>query len=187
MGYYAQRGEDKLLENIFKILGIKEGYLVDVGAYGKELSNTYHFLEQGWSGLLIESDEARFNNLIHNDKVKRLNKHVDNLELDGTPIDLLSIDIDGNDYYIWKSVKSRPKVVIIEFNPTLSGYYVQPKDGKGGASLEALVELGKTLGYELIATTPFNAIFIDKKYFSKFKIKDNSISALFKSNNETYG
>src|SRR5207247_8322866 len=35
-------------------------------------------------------------------------------------IDLLSIDIDGNDYWVWKAIDAiAPRVVVIEYNPLL--------------------------------------------------------------------
>ncbi|APB33391.1 hypothetical protein GlitD10_1071 [Gloeomargarita lithophora Alchichica-D10] len=94
--------------------------------------------------------------------------------------DLISIDVDGNDWHIWDSLQTyRPKLVLIEFNPTIPHQveFVQPRDMSvnQGSSLAALIHLARKKGYELIATTITNAFFVDKKYFSLFDIKDNSI------------
>ncbi|MFP6625297.1 MAG: hypothetical protein VCC20_17605, partial [Myxococcota bacterium] len=108
--------------------------------------------------------------------------------------DLLVIDIDSNDYYVWRAIQSfRPKVVMIEINPWFpppqlmvidfhpmnhfdrSDYY--------GASIQSLQKLGKKKGYELIhhVSDGPNILFVDKKYFPRFGIRDNSPTTLFKS------
>ena len=77
-------------------------------------------------------------------------------------IDLLSIDIDYNDYWIWKAVTAvSPRVVVIEYNATLRPpmSLVVPYDpacmwdgtNYFGASLEALVRLGRDKGYRVVA------------------------------------
>ena len=74
--------------------------------------------------------------------------------------------------------KYRPKVVVIEFNPTIPPNieYVQKKNYKinQGNSLKSIYLLAKSKGYELISTTTVNAFFVDKKYFDIFGIKSNS-------------
>ena len=98
--------------------------------------------------------------------------------------DLCVIDIDGLDYWLWFNMqKYKPKVVMIEFNPTMpfEESIIQELNSNvhTGSSLSALVELGKFKGYELISTTSFNAIFIISKLFPLMNISDNSISELF--------
>src|SRR5260221_8861590 len=158
---WSQRGEDGVLEKIFEILNVKHGWCVDVGAYGRLLSNTYMLMEKGWSGVLIEANKERLLRLKkYHQKAHRDahcicdfvepsgNKSLDNL-LKNYPLpkdfEFLSIDIDGNDYYVWKSLTNySPLVVIIEFNSSVKLIdYLQPIDGDGGASLPVLVKLGK--------------------------------------------
>ncbi|WP_206743577.1 hypothetical protein, partial [Chloracidobacterium thermophilum] len=115
----------------------------------------------------------------------------DNLDviLSDTPVpfnfDFLSIDVDGNDYHIWKATsKYRPKVICIEFNPTIPTQvrFVQRADPNlnQGASLLSLVELGKEKGYELVAVLPFNAFFVDSQYYPLFEISNNEPETLRK-------
>jgi hypothetical protein len=97
--------------------------------------------------------------------------------------DVLSIDIDGNDYYVWEAtVEYKPKVVIIEFNPTIpnSVEFVQPKDFcvTQCSSILSITKLAKSKGYELVAATKNNAIYVDAKYFDLFGISDNSVQAI---------
>ena len=88
-------------------------------------------------------------------------------------IDLLSIDIDFNDYWVWKAVEVvKPRVVAIEYNailrPPMSLVVpyqpTQMWDGSnyGGASLEALVRLGRTKGYRIVGCSfsGVNAFFV---------------------------
>jgi len=194
---WSQRGEDGVLAKIFEVLKISKGWCIDVGAYGRLLSNTYTLLEQGWSGVLIEANEERHLKLKgHHERAHRDaycicayvetkgEKSLDNL-LKNTPLpkdfELLSIDIDGNDYYIWESLKNySPLVVIIEFNSVVEyADYLQPLDGFGGASMSIMVKLGKLKGYELISALPFNAIFVRKDFFPMFGIKNNSPKAIW--------
>src|SRR5262249_13441461 len=76
----------------------------------------------------------------------------------------------------------RARVVIIEFNPSIPNDVVFIQDRatniNEGASLAALVELAKTKGYELIAVTLRNAIFVVAEEFPAFQIEDNTISAM---------
>jgi len=98
--------------------------------------------------------------------------------------DLLSVDIDGNDYHAWQAVQDyKPKAVVIEFNPTIPKQveFVQPPDMSvaQGSSLLSIDKLAKSKGYELVAVTTTNAVFVDAKYFPLFGIQDNSVDVMW--------
>ncbi len=197
---YSQAGEDGILAKILETLPQCDKWCVEFGAWdGRFLSNTCHLIDNvGYSAVMIEYDTARFQDLLKthgkNPKVIGLNALVGFTESNGldtlltrTPIpkdfDVLSIDIDGNDYHAWKATSLyQPKVVIIEFNPTIPTEfdYVQDPDMQSsqGCSLLSLVRLGKSKGYELVAVTSLNAIFVRAEYFALFGIADNSARAL---------
>ena len=198
----SQYGEDGIIEQIFNFLPIQKDYwCVEFGAGdGVYLSNTYNLItNKGWNGLLIEGNSQKFPSLEStyesNHKVHLLNKEVQydgkntlNNIFKNTPIplkfDLLSIDVDGIDYHLWESLKNyKPKVIIIEFNPSIPSdiSFVQSKDFNvnHGNSLNSIITLGKDKGYELIATTSSNGIFLDKEYFSLFNISNNSIENMW--------
>jgi hypothetical protein len=192
---YSQTGEDGVLRKVLETLPQTDSWCVEFGAWdGEYLSNVCHLVEdRGYSAVLIESSPAEFEDLrrrhSNNPKVISLHRTVgfedhDNLDriLEGSGIpedfDLLSIDIDGNDYHVWSRVRRhRPKVVCIEFNPTVPNEirFVQEADPavRQGASLSALVELARAKGYELVCVLTFNAIFVRSEYFSLFEIQDN--------------
>ena len=200
---YSQFGEDGIIEKIFEILPSSHPrWCVEFGAWdGKFLSNTYQLISnKNWNGVLIEGNTTKFPDLEHtfkgNQQVKLINKYVD-FEGENTldkllketaipsDFDLLSVDIDGNDYHIWESLQTyHPKLVVIEFNPSIPSdiEFVQEKNRSvnQGNSLLSLIKLGKRKGYELIATTYCNGFFIQKNYFELFQLGDNSIDKLWK-------
>jgi hypothetical protein len=197
---FSQCGEDGVIEKILDILPATDSWCVEFGALdGKALSNTRNLIEsKGYSAVLIEASTTRFkqlqSNFSHNNRVTAINQFVgfdahDNLDsiLSNTAIpinfDFLSIDIDGNDYYVWKAIsRYEPKVVCIEFNNTIPNEisFVQAADRRinQGSSLRKLIELGKEKGYELISVVGVNALFVQAQYFQLFDIPDNSIDQI---------
>jgi hypothetical protein len=173
---YSQGGEDGVLRRIFECIGASNRYFVEFGAWdGRHLSNTAHLrLDHGWSGLLMEGAPER-----RSEQVQREFVTVENLQALFTryqvpqSFDLLSIDIDGNEYWVWKALRDfRPRVVVIEYN-VFFGTAVSktmPYDPAHtwdktlfhGASLAALLKLGREKGYSLVHTDSYapNAFFV---------------------------
>ena len=84
---------------------------------------------------------------------------------------------------VWKRVKNyQPKVVVIEFNPTIPTNirFVQEANPgvNQGASLLSLVELGKEKGYELVCVLPFNAFFVKREFLHLFHLDSNEPETL---------
>jgi hypothetical protein len=195
----SQCGEDGILRKIFSLIGTTNRYCVEFGAWdGKLFSNVYNLLVNcGWSGTLIEGNAQKFPELERTyagrSDLTLVNRFVDLgahrldqiLEAAGAPAapDLISIDIDGMDWYVWRSLTGfRPRVVIVEFNPSIPNDVVFVQDENfsfnHGCSLRALVELAREKRYELIATTDWNAFFVEESEFPKFEIPDNGIDAM---------
>ncbi len=199
----SQSGEDGIIEKILEVIKDNDKWCVEFGSWdGKKLSNTYSLIvDKDYSAVLIEGDKKRFKDLLKtfesNPKVTSINALVgfnvsDNLDtiLKNTRIpknfDLLSIDVDGNDYHIWDAVKEyKPKIVIIEFNGTIPPQveFVQPRDMSitQGSSILSITRLAKSKGYELVAATS-NAIYVDAEYFNLFGIEDNSVEEIWTDN-----
>jgi len=131
----SQNGEDGIIEYIFNTMGITKGNFIEFGAWdGKHLSNCYKLFNEGWSGIFIEADAKKFNDLQssfghYNDRLTLINKMVgyhsnDNLDIiietsghSTKEFDFVSIDVDGLDYNIFKYMqKYLPKVICIEVN-----------------------------------------------------------------------
>lgn len=197
---HSQFGEDGILEKTLATLGARDRWCVEFGAWdGVHLSNTRHLIDsQGYRAVLIEGDAARHADLarraardpgttaIHAfvgwDGPNRLDALLARTALP-RDFDLLSIDIDGNDYHVWSALADyAPKVVCIEFNPTIPvGIdFSQAADPavQQGASLAALIRLGRAKGYELVAATFCNGLFVRRVDLPAFGLADNSEAAL---------
>lgn len=197
---YSQTGEDGIIKKILEILPKKDKWCVEFGAWdGVFLSNTRNLIKnKNYSAILIEGSKTKFKDLqrnySQNQKVIAMNRFVgfnkkNNLDqiLKDTPIpvnfDFLSIDIDGNDYHVWKAMtKYKPKIINIEFNPSIPTEvrFIQPPHPSvnQGASLLSLIELGRKKGYELVSVLPLNAFFVKSEYYPLFQIEDNSPETL---------
>ncbi|MEI7945473.1 MAG: hypothetical protein WCJ02_02200 [bacterium] len=197
---YSQAGEDGIIEEILRLIPNHDLWCVEFGAWdGMHYSNSRNLIEnKSYSAVLIEGSKKRFTelqgNYSHCSTVYPVNAFVgfdpnDNLDtlLKKTPIphdfDFLSIDIDGNDYHVWKAMSLyRPKALVIEFNPTIPSHieFVQPADPSvsKGSSLLSLIKLGKEKGYELVSVLSFNAFFVKQEYYSLFDLSSNNIDVL---------
>lgn len=186
---YSQNDEDGIIAEIFNRIGTTNKTFVEFGVQDGLENNTHYLLHQGWSGLWIEGSKKFYNQVIKKfqkpisqNRLTIINafinvKNINSLiETDGRmsgEIDLLSIDIDGNDYWVWEAIKSvSARVVVIEYNakfpPTckwIMSYdenHIWNHDDEQGASLKALELLGERLGYQLVGTnlTGCNAFFV---------------------------
>ena len=161
---YSQHGEDGVLAKIFDLIQSPNRFCVEFGAYdGITGSNTYLLRRQGWGCLLLDRmfEIPAYNlykEFIKADNITSLfNKYQVPCDLD-----LLSIDIDYNDFYIWKELdpKFEAKVVVIECNPThppdadkvvrYRPFYCGDGTNYYGASILALYNLGRSKGYSLV-------------------------------------
>src|ERR1044072_2108039 len=179
---YSQFGEDAILRSIFDRIGASSRpFCVDVGAAdGILFSNVRQWLEQGWEGLLIEADESRYKVLVKNSssfndtdthKVHCLNEKVEPgnfgklLTASGVPkeFDLLNVDIDGQDFYLWNSLLDfRPRVVVIEYDPEADPMFIPAMNGKGQAGSKAMMYVAAARGYLTVKKTETNLICIRK-------------------------
>lgn len=197
----SQFGEDGIIEKIFSVIGETNKWCVELGALnGVHDSNVWDLLnKKGWSGVLIEADitnykklqalyEGKKNIACVNEFVSFEGEHSLDKIFSHTQMpkefDVLSLDIDGNEYHLWESlVDYSPRVAIIEFNPSIPNDidFVQPRDMNvfQGSSLCALVRMGKQKGYELVCVVGVNAIFVKKELFPLFGITDNSPESLY--------
>lgn len=159
-GLHSQNGEYGLLKEIIKRIGLKEGHCVEFGAAdGFFCSNTadlcnefpftrnmYDLVPTGMGVAQMEINESNVNDL--------------------PKCDILSIDIDGNDYMVWKAYEWKPAIVIIEINSSLDPE-VEFFHPNMGASFKTMVELGWSKGYILLCHTG-NLVFVDNKYQGLF-------------------
>lgn len=203
---FSQNGEDGVLEKIFEIIEPGPKFAVEFGAFdGIKHSNMRNLVvNHGWSSYQIEGDPERAAELAKNyedyptTKTEQAWVWPGNVEIlfeeAGVPkdLDLLVIDIDSNDYYVWRAIRDfEPKVVMIETNR----HFAPPQemvidyhpmnywDGTYyiGASLQSMYELAKKKGYELVYQMKMgpNTFWVKKEYFPRFGIDDNSPEAMY--------
>ncbi|MDW3096180.1 MAG: hypothetical protein R8G33_10945 [Gammaproteobacteria bacterium] len=185
---YSQNDEDGIIQEIFDRIGTTNKFFVEFGIGNGLENNTYALLFDGWRGLWIEGSNSAVNNIreglketINNDLLAVTNAFItkDNINnlisasVKNKEIDLLSIDIDGNDIHIFNHITCiNPRVVIIEYNSKFAppikycrkyeGTHIWEHDDNYGASLKHLeLEFSKK-GYNLVACniTGSNAFFI---------------------------
>lgn len=182
---FSQNGEDGVIAEILRRTGTGTRYFVEFGASSGLEANCVLLADVcGWNGLFIERDPAHHARLQRKYRghagvsTTRAIVTPDNVEALFTRArvphepDVLSIDIDGGDYYVWEAIVAwRPRVVVIEYNSGIEHErrLVQPRDAGEwdetaffGASIGALRTLGESKGYRLVHTelTGCNAFFV---------------------------
>ena len=187
---YSQGGEDGVIREIFRRIGVESRTFVEIGVGDGLENNTALLLLDGWTGVWIEGNPKNCVAIR-----KHLAKWMETGELhviqcmvtaenvdavtrrraSSASPDLLSIDVDRNTYHIWKALRGwSPRVVAIEYNATFPPDmnwvvdYDASKSWNGtsyfGASLKALEMLGTELGYHLVGCdlAGVNAFFVRK-------------------------
>jgi hypothetical protein len=190
---FSQFDEDGVILFLLAVAGDGPKRVLDLGAGdGVQASNCANLLlNLGFDGLLVDGNTAsvawaeRFY-ARHPDTKERppatkqafltrenVNEVVSSAGLEGE-VDLLSLDVDGNDYWLWEALECvQPRLVVVEAHPELGrGDYVMPykadfvwssapREGRYGASLLSLVRLGERLGYRAVGANQygFNVFF----------------------------
>ncbi len=161
---YSQNGEDGVIQKIFSTIGTTDQYYVEFGTENGAECNTRCLREfNGWSGLLMDGGYEDLSINLHKEFITAENI-ADLFAKYQVPkeFDLLSIDIDYNDFYVWYAIgyHYRPRVVVIEYNAThlpsadcVVQYHplgMWDRTNYFGASLLALFSLGREMGYSLV-------------------------------------
>jgi len=188
---FSQNGEDGILRFIFSEIGFDTRRFVEFGFGVTENNSLRLMLKESFGGLFLDGSEwsvAVMNKALgacRIDNTRAVCEFLNLENLDTTialhhpqrEIDLLTIDVDGNDYWFWKGITCvAPRVVVIEYNasygpdraltvPYDAAFDRHEKHPSGlyhGASLTALEQLGKTKGFALIGcdANGVNAFFV---------------------------
>lgn len=188
---YSQWGEDGILQFLLQHIEIENNIFVEFGVESYLESNTrFLLINNNWSGLVIDGSQKHISFIKsdpiywrHNLKADCAFVTKDNinklLKENGVvgDIGLLSVDIDGNDYWVWREIEAiSPRIVIIEYNsrfgpdkavtvPYHEGFVRRQAHHSMiyfGASLRALVNLGKKKGYSFVGCNKHgvNAFFV---------------------------
>lgn len=191
----SQNGEDGILLYIFSLIGTTNKKVVEICAGdGIECNAANLIINHGWTGLLFDGNSSNIK--IANSYYSRCRDthvfppklveawiSVENVNTLITKngfvgkIDLLSLDMDGNDYWILNAISSiRPRVIVLEFNdilgkekaltipydPKFVAKFTKYGPSYSGASIKAFTKLMKRKGYRLVGVERygFNAFFV---------------------------
>jgi hypothetical protein len=184
---YSQNDEDGIIQEIFARIGMRSRIFVEFGVENGLENNTLKLLLDGWSGLWLDSSEScinqinrRFADVIQDGRLKVRGAFIERENINQLiaqsyrgEIDLLSIDVDGNDIHLFEALDViAPRVVVIEYNakfpPPLSiaPVYNPTQRWAGtdymGASLAALTKIAEQKGYALVGCSivGINAFFV---------------------------
>lgn len=187
---FSQTGEDGIIREILKRISSQsdlDSWCCEFGAWdGLHFSNTARLIkEDNYKAVLIEGEPARIKDLEFNFPQKEVIKVssfvtttgktslTNILEQTEIPLDFdfLSIDIDGMDYWILKSlVNFRPKLICIEFNLSIPNAvnFIQANDQniKHGSSAKAIESLGRDMGYSVVAATAINLFLVRNDFIN---------------------
>ena len=211
----SQYGEDGIIEFLIKTSKSKiSKSCIEFGAHdGIANSNTFNLWKnEKFEALLIEANKDRFNDLVKNVKKynnviainnfvsfkgsNSLEKIIDKLNFfNKKEIGVLSIDIDSFDYFIFKYLKIKPQIIVIEFNNSIPGY-IDYHDSEDQVflrcSAKAIQNLGFKKGYRTVACTITNIILIREDCFNPKKHPSYPVEFLldyenmFKNNDRLY-
>jgi hypothetical protein len=210
---YSQNGEDGLLLYVFSVIGTTNKLCMEVCAgEGIQCNTANLIINHGWRGLLLDGDAEKLekgrvfyrsnrDTFMCIPKLfqawitpQNINDIIRFNNFTGE-IDLLSLDLDGNDYWIWKAIDvAQPRVVILEYQNAwgpgrrVTQRYVEDFRVENvvlpgglprcGASLEAFAALAREKGYRLVGCerSCINAIFIKNSigedYFPEIPVCD---------------
>ena len=117
---FCQHDEESIVLNLFDIIGKGNKTLCDIGAR-IDLSNSLRLIRDfGFTGKLIDAKADACADIERNvpDHIEVICEKItiDNVNDYVGDVDFLSIDIDTNDWWVWAHIKSKPRIVCIEFN-----------------------------------------------------------------------
>ncbi|MEJ6712406.1 MAG: FkbM family methyltransferase [Rhodobacterales bacterium] len=181
---YSQYGEDGVVTELLRRIASAtslDKWCVEFGAWdGLHLSNTARLLrEDGYAAVLIEGNPKKYKELCVNFPDPKVVKKCEFVDFEGPKslenillateipreIDFLSIDIDGNDFHILKSLTQiRPKIICIEFNAAIPNEveFVQTANFRVnvGSSGRSIITLGQQKGYNFAHATKGNVFLV---------------------------
>ncbi|GAB4451521.1 MAG: hypothetical protein OHK0029_00840 [Armatimonadaceae bacterium] len=187
---YSQFGEDGIIQFLLRQIAVSRKEFVEIGVEDYLEANTrFLLLYNRWKGVLIECDENAVAKLVQDAPYRsreiqvvrefvtreNINSILCDAGVSGS-VGLLSIDIDGNDYWVWEASEIVADIVIIEYNfrfgpdpavavpydPDFNKNSAHPSGIYYGASLKALTLLAEKKGYALIGCSDggVNAFFV---------------------------
>jgi hypothetical protein len=190
---YSQCGEDGILQEIFNRIKDYNTFFIEFGGWdGEHLSNSANLrINYNWDGILFEGHCSK----ITDKKINIYHEYITSININyifekykiPKNFGLLSIDIDGDDAYVFEALdtnKFSPSVIVCEYNPGLPNHiplkcqerqpnwsYSDIEKGYFGGNLNCFYDIAKKKNYEFVTTTDSNVIFVKSELFSKLNIE----------------
>ncbi len=179
---FANAREDEILWGIFEKIKPINQFAVEFGARdGFTTSNIRKFLQAGWDGLQMDCDIKLLFLPYVATKIEFITaeniNYVFNKHKVPKSFDILSIDVDCNDYWLWKAVDYDPTVVCIEYNSNFDyekeAIVEYHPDNQWdytmsyGASFKSMCKLADKKGYYLYAESDYSNLFFIKNKYKK--------------------
>jgi hypothetical protein len=192
MRFYSQNGEDGIIQLLLAAVGTETRKTVEICAGdGVECNSANLIVNHGWTGLLVDGGDELVTRgrRFYEDGAETwywpptllqswvTRDNVNQLVTDagfGGDVDLLTIDLDGVDYWIWDALDAvRSRIVVVEYNagwgpdeamtvPYADSFAWEMGSQYFGASLGAMIKLAAAKGYRFVGTNSygFNAFFV---------------------------
>lgn len=217
----SQTGEDGIIQYLINKIQIKNKIFVEFGVENYTEANTRFLLQSdNWSGLIIDGSQEHMNSVMNSDlgwkyDLKTVASFItrDNINdiIKGAGIEgeigILSVDIDGNDYWVLDAINCvNPQILIVEYNSLFgpNAKITIPYDENFvrtnkhysnlyyGASISALTELATKKGYSLVSSNKFgnNLFFVRQEYqslFAKISPQEAYVKSKFKESRDEKG
>jgi len=216
---FSQWGDDGIINWLTNNLPKIPKNFLEIGTQDYKESNTrFLTMSKNWSGYIIDSsnqdiEKIKKQNIYWKHNLKAFNFFITKENINNIlkkikipkEIGLLSLDIDGNDYWVWEKIKNiSPAIFVCEYNAVfgdlnnISTPYTKNFNRTKyhhsnlafGASLPAFIKISQKKNYKFIGTNSngVNAYFIKNKYFKiidkKIKNKTGFVSLLRESRNQ---
>lgn len=180
---YSQHDEDGILLYIFGLIGVSTCRSVEIcGGDGIECNTANLLINHRWTGLIVDGDPDNVRRAREFYRARPQTRHwppetvqawltrenVNDVVRDAGysgEIDLLSLDVDGVDYWLWEALHVvTPRIVVLEYNhllgpevsrsvpyrPDFVAEFTQHGSDYAGASLQAFIRLGRKKGYRFV-------------------------------------
>lgn len=195
---FSQWGDDGIIQYLIHYLKIENRVFIEFGVEDYEESNTrYLLMNNNWTGLVMDSSSVNVDKIINSEFYWKYDltaqfafitsENINSLIKQAgfkDEIGLMHIDIDGNDYWVWKALEVvNPIIMIVEYNsvfgyekaitiPYKEDFFCTKAHYSSlyfGASILALCDLAEEKGYSFIGSNSAgnNAYFVKKEFLKE--------------------
>jgi hypothetical protein len=218
---FSQWGDDGIIQYLVNYLDIENKFFIEFGVEDYLESNTrFLLINDNWSGLVMDGSESNISKIKQSEIYwkqdliakyafitrENINQLISDENIKNN-IGLLHIDIDGNDYWIWKALKVvEPIIMILEYN-SIFGYeraitipynadFIASTAHHSylyfGASILSLCDLAEEKGYAFVGSNSAgnNAYFVKKEYLKELKpltAKEGYVESKFRQSRDENG